>query len=128
MSVYSPDVGEHPYNHYFEHFFPQVDCLFLFYLVLFLMCLVTSFITYSFVSICFLFLCAFLFTRFSSFHFLALDTWLYIGDGLQGPAHLPSGQHSQMLQVCPLCGFHAPFCYDRANCCRQVRRLCWILV
>lgn len=82
MSVYSPDVGEHPYNHYFEQFFPQVDCLFLFYLVLFLMCLITSFVTYSFVSVCFLFLCAFLFTRFSSFHFVALDTWLYAEYGL----------------------------------------------
>ena len=23
MSVYSPDMGEHPCNHYFEHFFPR---------------------------------------------------------------------------------------------------------
>ena len=44
--------------------------------------LFTSFETSSSFPLCFLFLCAFLFTRFSSFHFLALDTWLYTGDGL----------------------------------------------
>ena len=74
MSIYSSDLGEHLYNHYCEHFFFQVECLSLFYLVLFRMsCLVTSFVIYSSISLCFLILCAFLLIRFRLLHSLVSE-------------------------------------------------------
>ncbi len=82
MSIYSsPDLAERLYNHYCEHFFYRVECLSLFYSVLFLMsCLVTSFVTYSSISLCFLILCTSLFIRFRLLHSRVSEKWPYIGD------------------------------------------------
>lgn len=93
LSIYSsPDLDEHLYNHYLEHFFFffLVEHLSLFYLVLFLMLyLVTTFVTDSSVSLRVLILCALLFIRFCSFHFPVLEKWPYPGDAWRAQQHIP---------------------------------------